>query len=1043
VHLFDNNALVGNSADKGKYFCDDGESGGIADDGLKNGGEYMMTPWGVKSEPGWPKTACTAAVVPLAQATVNFGSLHDFGDATAFRQQVDNSLAGQMRDCGECHIGGGAMEYIPVAQGTDLTDPNAATLSVLDYDGPRAALRPGYTNSYANDLAEFNGYNYFIDQYDENADGNLGEVLSANYADSGVMEMDCLVCHLDGYSWTDRTATLREGKLDTSRVVGAGLGTDSYTGVARGTNYGKTVDYSPTMVESDSGNATLTALALASIDGTPPDANCSSCHFDMHQVDWKKRGASWSGIHNNEVHSAVGCMGCHTNADAIASGATDADNSLLTGVANGTPGHDPGKGKAPFSSLWNKRDNDMVRTCAYCHANATLGAPDPTDAHIAAGLSATIVQSGRDGTVDASHLDIMGCEACHTRKLGHGPTAAEGGTTHGSLYEWGTGAAMVDATAPDLEGRLTDHESLYIERTMESNMARSWYGGKLRNKHSLITMFWRDKHEDFNSAGSLNYFDANADGVSGAMDAVNPMHVRAAMDEAGLHPLVHDGTITATTVNDQRTALFNYLTKDDGSLPGTTSGDGISDTLGKDWTDINNSGNSWSAGKLKLSFMGVLFLANHNTSPKESAWGANGCGDCHGDSKGFYNGTYELKGRDLDVSFAAGDAVPYTKVNKADYDGDGGTVTVGTEKADYQMTDFHPTMFAKGLTFRTIALQVASASGSTTLRDVDRSEFMYENDSTLIGAPGARTMVDGTVAAGRTDIVANLNEIGAGEHDIHIVNNVACVSCHYGTTDSDPADGDAGTGTYGIVADPAEPFTWVAFPGGVGGTCSTSACHGTVGASEPADWNNPNPNLVVDPDVASLYSMTENYKIDFDGTFSRCYELVDGAVVQRTCTMTWDFESDGSVDGSGPHTSTFSKVYPAAGSYDVTVVMTESVTGLTATETFAVEALEPMPVAATSSGFDATPNLIAGGTGTTNLAVGDLATDVAKVYIFWGDRSRTVLQGTTALDAFRSGGVDHTYSRAGTYDITVYTLNTGALRLVYQGDAAMTVVVSP
>ena len=32
--------------------------------------------------------------------------------AALFAQQADNSVAGEMRDCGECHVGGGMMEYI-------------------------------------------------------------------------------------------------------------------------------------------------------------------------------------------------------------------------------------------------------------------------------------------------------------------------------------------------------------------------------------------------------------------------------------------------------------------------------------------------------------------------------------------------------------------------------------------------------------------------------------------------------------------------------------------------------------------------------------------------------------------------------------------------------------------------------------------------------------------------------------------------------------------------------------------------------------------
>ena len=133
-----------------------------------------------------------------------------------------------------------------------------------------------------------------------------------------------------------------------------------------------------------------------------------------------------------------------------------------------------------------------MKTCKNCHIDANdstviwdnYGAEDPTDKHKALGLLAQIVQKDRDGNVNGDHLDIISCSACHTRKLGHGPTQdqidadglvdADGisRSTHHSLYEWGTGGAMVDSTGPDAEGRLTDHENINTERLMENNLAR-------------------------------------------------------------------------------------------------------------------------------------------------------------------------------------------------------------------------------------------------------------------------------------------------------------------------------------------------------------------------------------------------------------------------------------------------------------------------------------------------------------------------------------------------------------------------------------------
>ena len=65
-----------------------------------------------------------------------------------------------------------------------------------------------------------------------------------------------------------------------------------------------------------------------------------------------------------------------------------------------------------------------------------------------------------------SHLDIMTCEACHVLKLSDRTDFAN------------DGAAMVDATGPDAEGRLADHDNQYVRRNA-GTLALSWYKGKL------------------------------------------------------------------------------------------------------------------------------------------------------------------------------------------------------------------------------------------------------------------------------------------------------------------------------------------------------------------------------------------------------------------------------------------------------------------------------------------------------------------------------------------------------------------------------------
>ena len=986
ARIFDNGALVGTAANLGKYYFDSNDNGSkdipcTAVTPSANCDSYVDT-WhnfteGDQKGKYTPLTnAQKLKVKPQAQKPVIFGALYDFGKDAAgielptvaakianFKTKVDNSVAGEMRDCAECHVGGGAMEYVPVAEGTPLV-PGART----ELRDDPAMVTTGY-----------NAFNYFIDQYDEDGDNILGEVLPQKYADTGVLEMDCLVCHLDGYSWDDRAHAIRKGNFDASRVAGAGLGTAdnadgslNLNGVGAGTGFGKKVTYNPTMVVANAGNnATLSPQVLNAIEAQPPSANCSACHMDMHKVDWKKRGDTWhkNMAYETEVHGSIGCIGCHTRDDGMTMDPNNTlagteDNPLWTGSAAGdaagaTQGHDPSKGNAPYSSLWNNNDN-TVRTCAGCHTKAEGksyygfgGAPDPTFTHAQLGLTQRLVQKGgmtkMTGVADGSHLDVITCEACHTKKVGHGPVD----THSASMYEWGTGGALVDATGTDADGRLTDHENLYVERTMENNLTVAWQGNKISTRNALVSMFWLDKDD--------TGVDINADGQAGGMDAVNASHVRDAMKLASLDVLTHDGFITDGEITAQKNALNAYLP-----------------TVGIP-----------ASSKLKLAFMGVMFKVNHGTTPAASAWGAGGCKDCHGVDKGFYNGPYAQKPRDLTASWVNTGAVdwsaveggkpgwkqvvPFTAVNNDNYSGRDlavpicssyygpnarpalpetpaqaaarlnptvtdpaelaslvpvtgaacaapgtiGTINYGTAagtwtvyalgaiKADQQFTDYHPTTWAKGQTGRSIAITTASGT-SNTIRTMDRSEGLWEAEFKTGTYDGTITGTDKNKYATRAAWVTYLNSVGQNYTAYH--NNHAqykCSTCHYaGTSNSDTVV----TAGHTIVPDPTvTSFTsYTPRPGTGTGTCATT-CHDAAAAGAP----NKKATARIDAkhsaptNVNGVYNPGQNYTVNLDGSKSACYgvDLATGEVTQGTATYTWSFPANKIVDVAGVPTT--------------------------------------------------------------------------------------------------------------------------------------------
>ena len=86
--------------------------------------------------------------------------------------------------CGACHPGGGGAQY--------------------DRDGNR------YDETLADDpsLAESFDGDYYQSHWDK----------------SGVVEADCFVCHLSGYSFEDRVAQLERGNYQWAAVAGSGMG---------------------------------------------------------------------------------------------------------------------------------------------------------------------------------------------------------------------------------------------------------------------------------------------------------------------------------------------------------------------------------------------------------------------------------------------------------------------------------------------------------------------------------------------------------------------------------------------------------------------------------------------------------------------------------------------------------------------------------------------------------------------------------------------------------------------------------------------------
>ncbi len=581
----------------------------------------------------------------------------EFVDAVYFQKRVDLSAAGVLQECGECHVGGGAMEYVPAPDLDNRVSLRDIASTDVNGFGPITA-------------ADYTAFNYFIDTYDVDGDGDKLEVLYMDYAQTGVMEMDCFICHLRGYDYVDRREMLRKAKFDASRAIGAGVATENTVDFGQ-PGYGTEVYYNSFVVDDGSGNLKFSPGFLANLKAQPPSDNCAFCHFNHGSVDWKKRGDNWKNDVTHDVHSVLGCMGCHERKAGTDVG-TDGDAaSPLLGQC------DPAKGNAPYSSLWNASDN-TVKTCENCHLEAgydagtgeysnDYGAPNPLAAHQQYGFTAKIVQQDADGIVNRSHLEIMECSVCHVRKI--------------SGDSWNTGGAIVDATGPDAEGRLADHENEYVSRLMydgatdTTNLVYTWQNGRIYAANVLTTIFWRDKNDAF---------DYNGDGQPGMMDALLMTDVLAADVANGWTSLSADGsgTIDASAIGARIAALNSHL-------------DGV-----------------WGAGaNVKLSSLAVPFKVNHNVAPASYALGHQ-CTDCHAAGK-FFDRAYRLQGDAMDLTYDAGQVTPFTKL--------GGTTP----------TDFHPN--TKDRAGASIPVRVLSG---TAIADIQVADLLYQPTGSYVDSGG-------------------------------------------------------------------------------------------------------------------------------------------------------------------------------------------------------------------------------------------------------------------------------------------------------------------
>jgi len=238
--------------------------------------------------------------------------------------------------CGACHPGGGSAEY--------------------DRDGRRydrwmADPASGFTPGGDNDFD--------------------GDYYKARWSQTGVLEADCLICHLPEYNMAERRRQIKALNFRWAATAGAGLATVAGS-VAKG---------EPVTVEYDKARFNPDGTLSPHIVREPRNEACLACHA---KPGWKKRGANFRARTDVHLRAGLRCVDCHP-----------AGQSATDPRIRGKELHEIAKGDDPGGHVRDDLDN-TGRTCADCHATGFLGAP-----------------VAKHTWLPPLHLDRIACQTCH------------------------------------------------------------------------------------------------------------------------------------------------------------------------------------------------------------------------------------------------------------------------------------------------------------------------------------------------------------------------------------------------------------------------------------------------------------------------------------------------------------------------------------------------------------------------------------------------------------------------------------------------------
>ncbi len=198
-----------------------------------------------------------------------------------------------------------------------------------------------------------------------------GDYYQARWNDTGVLEADCLLCHLPEYRISERNKQLATWNFRWAATAGAGFAEVT----------GSVSDGEEVAVVYDKERFLPDGTVEPHLVGEPRNDVCLSCHA---KPGWKKRGTDFRPRTDVHLRAGLKCVDCHP------AGSSATDPRIA-----GREEHQFGKGDDPGGHVRDDLDDTCV-SCAGCHDSGRMGAP-----------------AARHPWLPPLHLEKIACQTCH------------------------------------------------------------------------------------------------------------------------------------------------------------------------------------------------------------------------------------------------------------------------------------------------------------------------------------------------------------------------------------------------------------------------------------------------------------------------------------------------------------------------------------------------------------------------------------------------------------------------------------------------------